>query len=236
MFFLINHLRFFFSCSGNLSFFQRWCRICGFVLCVVNDAILVNSQRGGSNQTSRITDRDGKGSIFSASKAVCVERKWVHSASMMLITRLHVSPVLAFLQAGNRQSDWIYCFMSRLKSRKETWAGAGSRCTNIEIMTHYKPDRIQRFRWQTHTDLMLSLWFILPRFVQFWSLKTLRFLYQTWLKSLKYSSIVDPHKVYQQQIWCNNLRRFWSKNADYFPVQASQMWWFVAFLCCFFIL
>lgn len=77
------------------------------VLCIGNDAIMVNtnSQSGGSNQTSRITDRDGKGSIFSFCKAVFVERKWVHSASMMLITRLHVSPLLAFLEAGNWQPD-----------------------------------------------------------------------------------------------------------------------------------
>lgn len=60
------------------------------MLSVVNDAILVNRERGGSNYTNRITDRDGKGSIFSVSKAVCVERKWVHSASMMFISRLHI--------------------------------------------------------------------------------------------------------------------------------------------------
>lgn len=73
------------------------------MFCVVNDGVLVNSQRGCSNLTSGITDRDGKGSIFSVSKAVCVERKWVHSASMMLITRLHISPILALLEAGKLQ-------------------------------------------------------------------------------------------------------------------------------------
>lgn len=46
-------------------------------------------------------DRDGKQTIFSVSKAVCVERKWVHSASIMVITRLHISPRLAFLEADN---------------------------------------------------------------------------------------------------------------------------------------
>lgn len=63
---------------------------------------MVKSKRGGSNQTSWITVREGTGSIFSVSKAVCVERKWVHSASMMFITRLHVSTALAFLEATDR--------------------------------------------------------------------------------------------------------------------------------------
>lgn len=63
---------------------------------------MVNGERGGSNHTSWITVREGTGSIFSVSQAVCVERKWVHSASMMFITRLHVSTALAFLEATDR--------------------------------------------------------------------------------------------------------------------------------------
>lgn len=63
---------------------------------------MVKSERGGSNQTSWITVREGTGSIYSDSKAVCVERKWVRSASVMFITRLHVSTALAFLEATDR--------------------------------------------------------------------------------------------------------------------------------------
>lgn len=185
----------------EISVFFSW--ICGFVLCVVNDAILVNSQRGGSNQTSRITDRDGKGSIFSASKAVCVERKWVHSASMMLITRLHVSPVLAFLQAGNWQSDWIYCFMSRLKSRKETWAGAWSKSMYVEIMKHYKMDHIQMFRRQTHWfDAIFVVYSakICP-FKSSLKASLILMFFVPDMAKLPECQLVDPHKVYQEKNW-----------------------------------
>lgn len=88
------------------------------VLCsVVNGAI-----RHCSNQTSRITNRDGKGSIFSVSEAVCVERKWVHSASMMLITRLHISPSLVSLRLAssscNRQDLLLYVSTKAVRKLK----------------------------------------------------------------------------------------------------------------------
>lgn len=127
-----------------------------------NDAILVNSKRGCSNQTRRKTDRDGKGSIFSVSKAVCMERKWVHSASMMFITRLHISPILAFLEARDR----IYCFVSQLRSSR--LKRNSTRCLKqiyayIQIMKHCRLADIRQLIlvlndpvWETNTPLQ---WF-----------------------------------------------------------------------------
>ncbi len=71
-----------------------------------------------------------------------MERKWVHSASMMFITRLHISPILAFLEARGR----IYCFMSLLRSSR--LKRNPNRCLKqmyvcIQIMKHYKLDHIR---------------------------------------------------------------------------------------------
>lgn len=51
-----------------------------------------------------------KESIFSVCKAVCVERKWVHSVTMMFITRLHITRSCF---SGGRKAGFIaLCFFA----------------------------------------------------------------------------------------------------------------------------
>lgn len=49
-----------------------------------------------------------KESIFSVCKAVCVERKWVRSVTMMFITRLHITRSCF---CGGREAGFVaLCF------------------------------------------------------------------------------------------------------------------------------
>lgn len=53
-----------------------------------------------------------KESIFSVCKAVCVERKWVRSVTMMFITRLHITRACF---SGGRKAGFIALGFSLLR-------------------------------------------------------------------------------------------------------------------------